>query len=63
MFKMTPQFYTEWALNWAKNVESFTEMADSVCYVNLRPNVYEAQREFEKNLTEVMNYGTHNPLY
>ena len=61
--KMSSEFHTEWGLNWAKNVKDFSELAEATAYVNLRPNVYEAQRQFETHLSEIMNYGTHQPLY
>ena len=61
--KMPLQFHTDWANTWARNYHEFSETNDLLTYTNVRGCVCEAQREFEKHLSELMNYGTHQPLY
>ncbi|QIN96977.1 hypothetical protein [Synechococcus phage MA10] len=61
--KLSPAFHTEWALVWAKNYREFSETDELLTYTNVRGCVCEAQREFERHLSEVMNYGSHQPLY
>ena len=61
--KLSPAFHTKWALVWAKNYREFSETNEVLTYTNVRGCVCEAQREFEKHLSEVMNYGSHQPLY
>ena len=53
------EFSTKWAIEWSKNVVDFDEVAESLTYKNLRPAVYDAQREFEKHLSEVMYHRSH----
>ena len=54
-----PEFSTKWSIEWAKNTVDFDEVAESLTYRNIRPTVYEAQREFEKHLSEVMYHRSH----
>ena len=53
------EFSTKWAISWAKNVVDFTEVSESLEHSNIRPIVYDAQREFEKHLSEVMYHRSH----
>ena len=53
------EFSTKWAISWAKNVVDFSEVAETLTQSNIRPTVYEAQREFEKHLSEVMYHRSH----
>jgi len=53
------EFSTKWAISWSKNVVDFSEVAETLTSSNIRPIVYEAQREFEKHLSEVMYHRPH----
>ena len=57
------EFHTTWAKNWTKNYRDFYATNEVLDLYNVRDNVYAAQREFEKHLSELMNYGSHQPLY
>ena len=61
--KLSPDFHTKWALVWAKNYRDFSATEEILTRVNVRDVVCEAQREFERHLSVVMNYGDHQPLY
>lgn len=61
--KMDSNFHTEWSLTWSKNYQDFDRTNELMCYTNLRGPVCEAQRQFEMHLSEVMNHGSHQPLY
>lgn len=61
--KLSTAFHTKWALTWAGNVKEFTKSNEALSYTNVRATICEAQREFERHLSEVMNYGSHQPLY
>ena len=60
---MDSNFHTTWAKNWAKNYREFSETNEVLTYTNVRGCVCTAQREFEKHLSKLMNYGSHQPLY
>ena len=57
--KMSTEFYTVWARTWAQNYKEFEELNEQLHYGNVRGNVCEAQREFEKHLSEIMNHQPH----
>lgn len=61
--KMDSNFHTYWANTWSQHYIEFSETDETLTYTNIRSNVCEAQREFERHLSEVMNYGSHQPLY
>jgi hypothetical protein len=62
-FRPTDEFSTEWALNWAKNYTEFSETSEQLVYTNVRSVILEAQREFEKHLSNLMNHQAHQSEY
>ena len=60
---INPEFHTNWAKAWAENVRDFTEANETLTYTNVRATICEAQREFERHLSEVMNHQPHQQLF
>jgi hypothetical protein len=61
--KLSTAFHTKWAKVWAENVKEFTETNETLSYTNVRATICEAQREFERHLSEVMNHQPHQQLF
>jgi hypothetical protein len=62
-FTPSAEFSTEWAKTWAKNYTEFSETNEQLVYTNARSVILEAQREFEKHLSNLMNHQAHQSEY
>ena len=54
---------TKWAKSWAKNYADFSKSNELMVYSNVRGVIAEAQYEFERHLSNLMNHQAHQSEY